>query len=168
MAQIFNSQEIDDPSFYVYMASKIDPSMAPKDKDGLYVLMPVSELSLAQYDYNDDQIASYKEKILSEMEKIQGFETVRDSIASETIITPNDFADKFYAFNGSTFGLRPTLKQSNHLRPQVKQDQLENMYFVGSSVHPGASVPIVLLSAQIAADQLVKDDQKTRTKGVSS
>lgn len=163
MNQIFNGQELDDPSFYVYMASKIDPSMAPQGKDGLYVLLPVSELSTAQYDYDQSQVAKYKEKILTELEKIRGFETVRNAIVSETIITPNDFANKFHAYNGATFGLRPSLKQSNHMRPQVKQDQLENMYFVGSSVHPGAGVPIVMLSAQIAADQLIKDDFKNNS-----
>lgn len=160
MEQVFNGEVIDDPSFYVYIGSKVDPELAPEGKDGLYVLLPVSELSTAQYEYDSKQIESYKEKVITQMEKVKGFENVRDSIVSETIITPNDFEEKFNAYNGATFGLRPTLRQSNHFRPQVKQPQLQNLYFAGSSVHPGAGVPIVMLSAKIAANQLMKDDRK--------
>jgi phytoene desaturase len=36
------------------------------------------------------------------------------------------------------FGLQPTLRQSNHLRPQAKSMQCEGLYFTGSSTHPGA------------------------------
>ncbi len=73
-------------------------------------------------------------------------------------MTPVDFAEKFNAYNGACFGLRPTLTQSNHLRPQSKAKNCENLYFTGSSTHPGAGVPIVLLSAKIASDELILDD----------
>lgn len=160
MAQVFSGNFMEDPSFYVYMGSKVDPSLAPEGKDGLYVLMPVSELSTANYPYDDEHIQAYKEKILAQLAKIDGFGDISEHIESETIMTPNDFEEKFHAYNGATFGLRPTLRQSNHWRPQVKQPHLENLYFAGSSVHPGAGVPIVMLSAKIAAEQLMKDDHK--------
>ena len=63
----------------------------------------------------------------------------------------------FNAFFGATFGLRPTLMQSNSFRPQPKAVRYDNLYFAGSSNHPGAGVPIVLMSAQIAAQEVLRD-----------
>ena len=73
-------------------------------------------------------------------------------------MTPLDFESKFNAYNGACFGLQPTLTQSNHMRPQSKAKNCENLYFTGSSTHPGAGVPIVLLSAKIATEELLLDD----------
>lgn len=59
--------------------------------------------------------------------------------------------------NGATFGLKPTLFQSNNWRPQAKAKRIENLYFAGSSNHPGAGVPIVLTSAKIAVEEIQRD-----------
>ncbi|MCY1573186.1 hypothetical protein [Staphylococcus pettenkoferi] len=34
---------------------------------------------------------------------------------------------------------------------------MRGLYFTGSSTHPGAGVPIVLLSAKIAVEEILKD-----------
>ena len=87
--------------------------------------------------------------------KIDNFE---DLIEFERIVTPKDFEGRFNAYNGATFGLAPTLFQSNYYRPHNKASHCENLYFVGSSVHPGAGVPIVLTSAKLTANEVMKDD----------
>ncbi|SFM22696.1 phytoene desaturase family protein [Salibacterium qingdaonense] len=156
---IFAGRKLEHPSFYVHIGSKMDPSMAPEGKDGLYILMPVSDLSTADYKWNEDTVAYYRSRVFEELEKIEGFENMEDHIVSETHMTPPDFESKFYAHNGACFGLRPNLMQSNHMRPQSKAPKCENLYFAGSSTHPGAGVPIVLLSARIASEELIADDQ---------
>ncbi|WP_414739424.1 phytoene desaturase family protein, partial [Macrococcoides bohemicum] len=158
--QIFDGRKVEDPSIYMYIASKIDPSLAPPGKDGLYVLMPVSELSTAQYEWNDATRSFYKEKILDKLEKLPGMNNIRDEIITEMMMTPAEFKKNFNAYNGATFGLQPTLFQSNHLRPQSKATHCEHLYFTGSSTHPGAGVPIVLLSSKIAVGELILDDRK--------
>jgi Phytoene dehydrogenase and related proteins len=77
----------------------------------------------------------------------------------EKIFTPNDFETEFNAYNGATFGLAPTLLQSNYYRPHNKYKYAKNLYFTGSSVHPGAGVPIVLTSAKLAYEEILKDDK---------
>lgn len=157
--EIFNGSKLDDPSFYVYMGSKLDPSLAPEGKDGLYILAPVSELSTSTYEWTEETIKEYRNKILTSLKNVPGFEDVEQEIVSESYMTPNDFESKFNAYNGACFGLQPTLLQSNHFRPQSKSLTCENLYFTGSSTHPGAGVPIVLLSAKIATEELVVDDR---------
>ncbi|MHA6253120.1 phytoene desaturase family protein [Oceanobacillus sp. CAU 1775] len=159
LEDIFEGRKLESGSFYVYMGSKKDPSMAPEGKDGIYALMPVSELSTAKYEWNDETVSHYRNQIINSLKEIKGFENIEQEIVTETYITPKDFESKFNAYNGATFGLQPTLSQSNHMRPQSKAANCENLYFTGSSTHPGAGVPIVLLSARIAAQELMSDDQ---------
>ncbi|WP_214630889.1 phytoene desaturase family protein [Paenibacillus agaridevorans] len=156
---IFEGHLLEDPSFYVYIASKLDASMAPEGKDGLYILVPVSELSTTRYEWNEETIRHYRNRVMESLERIPGFERVREDIVSETYMTPLDFRQKYNAYNGACFGLRPTLTQSNHMRPQSKPRNCGNLYFTGSSTHPGAGVPIVLLSAKIATEELMLDDR---------
>lgn len=156
---IFEGNKLTSASFYVYIASKIDPSLTPEGKDGLYILMPVSNLATANYTWNEETIRDYRAYILNTLKKIRGFENIDQEIVTETCITPLDFESKFNAHHGATFGLMPILSQSNHMRPQSKAKDCEQLYFTGSSTHPGAGVPIVLLSAKIAAQELIHDDQ---------
>ncbi|GLX70795.1 phytoene desaturase family protein [Paenibacillus glycanilyticus] len=156
---IFAGNKLTNGSFYVYIASKMDASLAPEGKDGLYILMPVSHAASAKYEWNEQTIAEYRSYILNTLRKIRGFENIDREIVSETCITPRDFESKFNAYNGATFGLMPILSQSNHMRPQSKAKHCDNLYFTGSSTHPGAGVPIVLLSAKIAVQELLQDDQ---------
>ncbi|UOQ84775.1 phytoene desaturase family protein [Gracilibacillus salinarum] len=160
LEQIFNGDKIDDPSFYVYIGSKMDKTLAPEGQDGLYILVPVSDLSTADYPWDEDTIQYYRSLVIRKLMNTDGFGNLEEDIISETYMTPEDFKSKFNAYNGACFGLRPTLKQSNHMRPQSKAKNCENLYFTGSSTHPGAGVPIVLLSAKIASGELMLDDGK--------
>jgi phytoene desaturase len=61
--------------------------------------------------------------------------------------------------HGATFGLKPTLLQSNYYRPQPKARNIDSLYFAGSGNHPGAGVPIVLTSAKLVVEEILKDDK---------
>lgn len=148
-----------DPSFYMYFSSHGDASTAPEGGDALYVLVPVPDLGNGDQ-WGGEQVSSYREQILSRLARIQGMEDIREQIAFEEIITPRDFQERFNAYRGATFGLRPTLRQSNYFRPQNRYPYAQNLYFAGSSVHPGAGVPIVLTSAKLAAQEILRDDGK--------
>lgn len=156
--QIFNGETIEDPSLYMYIGSKKDQTMAPEGKDGIYVLMPISDLKTMKYEWTDEVAAMYREKMLSKLKDLPGMTDIEENIVTETMITPLDFEERYNAYNGATFGLRPTLTQSVHLRPQSKATHCDNLYFTGSSTHPGAGVPIVLLSSKIAVGELLKDE----------
>ncbi len=160
LKQIFDGDFVDDASVYLSVPSRGDESMAPKNKDAFYVLIPVSELSVAKYEYNDQMIAKYKKVALDKLKRLPGCENVENEIVSEIVMTPIDFKNKFNAYNGATFGIQPTLRQSNHFRPQAKAKKCENLYFAGSSTHPGAGVPIVMESGKICSEELRRDNKE--------
>lgn len=154
---IFDGRKIKDPSVYLHIPSQVDPDMAPEGKSSFYVLIPVSELTTATYSFDESTVSYYKEKVLATLSKIPGLEQMREQIVLERVFTPKDFEQHFSAYRGATFGLQPTLIQSNHFRPQAKSMQCEGLYFTGSSTHPGAGVPIVLESGRICAEEFRRD-----------
>jgi phytoene desaturase len=161
IADIFEGRLPQDPSIYLYVASRLDPTLAPEGKEALYVLVPVPSLAHGYSDWSEEAVNRYKEIVFRKIEGIEGLEDLRADIVSETIYTPRDFEERFSAYKGATFGLAPTLMQSNYFRPHNKADFCEKLYFAGSSVHPGAGVPIVLTSAKLAAAEIIKDLGKT-------
>lgn len=160
LKSIFDGRKIADPSVYLHIPSKADPEMAPKGNSSFYVLIPVSELETAKYKWNDDTIDYYRQKTFDTLSKLPGLSNIRNDIRVENVFTPEDFKERFNAYRGATFGLQPTLRQSNHWRPQAKSMKCEGLYFTGSSTHPGAGVPIVLESGKICAEELRRDNDE--------
>ena len=47
--------------------------------------------------------------------------------------------------------------QVGYLRPQCTHPAYSNLYFAGSSCHPGSGLPNVLVSARLAANRAIAD-----------
>ena len=62
--------------------------------------------------------------------------------------TPKDFQDNLLSFKGAAFGLEPLLLQSAWFRPHNLSEDIQNLFMVGASTHPGAGIPGVLMSAK--------------------
>lgn len=156
---IFEGRFPQDASIYVYAPAVKDPSLAPKGKLGLYVLVPVPNLADGPLDWeNPEFISRCRDQAVQRMKRIRPLADFENHIIMEKVITPMDFKTMFNAAHGATFGLKPTLLQSNWWRPQPKAMKYDNLYFTGSSIHPGAGVPIVLTSAKLAAEEIVRDE----------
>ncbi len=146
-----------DPSFYVYRPSLLDDTLAPTGQEALYVLVPVPELS-KYADWSPAVQTKYRNQIINLIKERTGFKDIEQHISFEEFYTPKDFQTKFNAYNGATFGLKPTLRQSNYYRPHNKFKYADHLYFCGSSTHPGAGVPIVMQSAKLAVEEVLRDD----------
>jgi len=144
---------------YFYVPSKLDPSLAPKGKEALYVLVPVSNLKVSETTWNSETIHNYRNLIIEKMKSLEIFKDIDQHIEAEVLFSPKDWEERYHAENGATFGLAPTLFQSNYYRPANTFKKIKGLYFTGSSVHPGAGVPIVLTSAKLSVSDIVKDHQ---------
>jgi phytoene dehydrogenase-like protein len=158
---IFAGRFPEDPSIYVYAPALLDESLASPGRLGLYVLTPVPNLKDGRaIDWHDARaLETYRQRAFEKIRAIRPLADFERHIIAEKIYTPEDFAQDFNACFGATFGLRPTLLQSNNFRPQPKATRYDNLYFAGSSNHPGAGVPIVLMSAQIAVAEILRDEK---------
>jgi phytoene desaturase len=69
-------------------------------------------------------------------------------------MTPQDFKDRLLSVKGAAFGLEPLLLQSAWFRPHNMSEDVQGLYMVGASTHPGAGIPGVLSSAK-ALDSVI-------------
>ena len=98
-----------------------------------------------------------RNQIVKRMQTIPGFKDFEQAIEVEKVMTPKDWQEQFNLHHGATFGFKPILLQSNFFRPQAKALPVKHLYFAGTSSHPGAGIPIVMKSAKIAVESMLKD-----------
>ncbi|HSJ36906.1 MAG TPA: phytoene desaturase family protein [Planococcus sp. (in: firmicutes)] len=157
MEDVFtNKQKPEDPAFYTFHPSIIDDSLAPEGKGVLYTLIPVPAGSDVDWDNESEWIG----KVIDRMEELS-FPGLKDAIEWMEVRTPRD-AEAFGLFRGGSFGIGPTLLQSGVFRPQVKPFDVERLYAVGASVHPGGGIPIVMQGAKLLAEQIERDSLRER------
>jgi phytoene desaturase len=143
-----------DPSFYVQNACVTDPSLAPPGKSTLYVLVPVTHQT-SNVDWERER-PRYRELILDKLSQI-GASDIRSRIEYERIITPADWDTGFELHKGAVFGLAHKWSQMLHLRPRNRFEDLDGVYLVGGSTHPGSGLPVIFESARISSRLLLAD-----------
>ncbi|MEO6457147.1 MAG: phytoene desaturase family protein [Chloroflexia bacterium] len=150
---IFDRREpAPDPTIYVVNTSKTDPTQAPPHHSNLFILVNAPALT-PEVDWPILQ-AEYRDHILARLEA-EGMPGLRERIVYEQVITPLDFQEKYHAWHGSIYGISSNSRRTAFLRPPNRAPGVANLFFAGGSVHPGGGIPLVLLSARLAA-QLVK------------
>lgn len=142
----------ENPTIYVCAASKTDESQAPKNCENLFVLINVPYLNK---NINwEKQTKSYRNLIVKKLEQF-GLKDLENSIEFEQIITPEDFEKKYRANRGSIYGVSSNGIFSAFMRVPNKAKDIENLYFVGGTTHPGGGMPLVLLSAKMTSDLIL-------------
>lgn len=147
----------ENPSLYIYCPSRIDHAMAKGNTESLNVTVRVPNMLFNNINWNDNTINLLRERIFNELSNIKGLEDLEKNIIYESYLTPKDLSTRFNSYGGTAFGLSPIITQTNYFRPHIKSDRIDNLYFVGSSVHPGTGVSIVLLSSKLAVEEILKD-----------
>jgi len=142
-----------DPSYYVCCPSKTDDAVAPKGKENLFILVPVSP----KLDMNPSNIKKYREKVLDFLERDFDVKDIRNQIEYERVYTSNDFASDYNALGGSALGLAHTIKQTAIFRPNNVSKKVKNLYYAGAGTNPGIGMPICLISAELAYKRIVGD-----------
>ena len=154
IADIFDNKILaEDFSLYLHRPTATDPSLAPDGCDGFYVLSPVPHLD-SGVDWNV-RSEPYRQAIARRLSETV-LPGLQDCIVTSRLFTPKDFQDRLLSFKGAAFGLEPTLTQSAWFRPHNRSEDVERLFIVGASTHPGAGVPGVLSAARIL-DRVVPD-----------
>ncbi|OYV34941.1 MAG: phytoene dehydrogenase [Rhodospirillales bacterium 20-64-7] len=142
-----------DFSLYLHRPTQTDPTLAPPGCDAFYVLSPVPNLQ-GKTDWKT-QAAFYRQAIETHLNS-SVLPGLSECIVTSKIMTPLDFEANYLSLHGAGFGLAPRLLQSAWFRPHNKSEDINNLYLVGASTHPGAGVPGVLSSARVL-DEVVPD-----------
>ena len=156
--KIFNDHTLPEiPSFYVHAPKRTDSAAAPKGQDTLYVLMPVGHLDARTEQDWDALVARARKTVLERLGKEMGATDLESHLKFEIVYQPKTWKERFNLVNGSAFGLSHNFWQVGYLRPHNRHKTFKNMYFAGASTHPGTGLPIVLLSARLTTERILKE-----------
>ena len=152
LSKIFDQKILsNDISYYLHRPTSTDPSMAPKDHDAFYVLVPVPN-NLSGINWSEEG-ENFKELVLTKMDQTV-LPGIKESVVSDFYLTPDYFEKELSTLHGSGFSIQPKFTQSAYFRFHNKSEIFDNLYFVGAGTHPGAGMPGVLSSAKVLDELL--------------
>ena len=159
MDQIFNEKSVSvNPSFYIHAPVRTDKSAAPDNQDTLSVIVPVGHMD--EKHEQDWQVLKQtaRDGVIHRL-KEAGMTDIEDHIKFETSYLPKTWESYCNVTNGSVFGsLSHTIFQMGYFRPHNRHDKYKNLYFVGGSTHPGNGIPLVLMSAKLTSERILKEN----------
>ena len=142
-----------DPTVYVAITSKTDPSHALPGCENWFVLVNAPALGL-QFDWAT-QAHAYRDLVFTTLGRY-GLD-VRDRLHSEVMLTPHDIQRLTGAWRGALYGISSNQALNAFRRPHNRCPDVAGLYFAGGTTHPGGGVPMVTLSGKVAADMILAD-----------
>lgn len=150
----------ENPSLYIYCPSRIDRSMINNEGDCINIMLRVPNLFFNNIIWDENTTNLLTNTILNELKNINGLEDIEENIQYKHYFTPIDMENDFNAYGGTAFGFSTTLTQTNYFRPHFRSSKAKNLFFVGSSTHPGPGVSLVLNSSKLVAEEILKTTNK--------
>lgn len=141
------------PYYYVNMSSKSNPEAAPEGCENLFILCPMPDLRYKSDWSDSEQLA---DTIIQDLGHRIGYDLHKNTLTRE-IWNPIKWRDHFNLYKGSGLGLAHGLNQVGGLRPSNKDEQFNNVYYVGASTVPGTGLPIVVISSRLVTELVLKE-----------
>nr|WP_299001073.1 phytoene desaturase family protein [uncultured Allomuricauda sp.] len=141
-----------EPLFYVNFPSVTDASMAPKDHEAGFFLVPIAPGLEDTAELRDQ----YFDIIIDRFEKRTG-QNAKEHILFKESFCVNDFIEQYNSYKGNAYGMANTLRQTAFLRPNLKSNKVKNLYFTGQLTVPGPGVPPSLISGKLVSDLILKN-----------
>ena len=139
------------PLFYVCCPSKTDPSVAPKGKENIFILMPIA-IGIKD---NEEIREKYFKIILKRLEKYCD-QKIMQYIDYKKSYCIKDFERDYNSYKGNAYGLANTLSQTANLKPKIINKKINNLFYTGQLTVPGPGVPPALISGQLVANYIIK------------
>ena len=143
----------DDVTVYVNISSKYVPADAPPGHENWFVMVNAPAHTGQDWDELVDklrqQVVALFGKTLSPASPPDWLER---HIKAERIVTPPDIESLTGSHQGALYGTSSNNRMAAFLRHPNFSREIEGLYFLGGSVHPGGGLPLCLLSARIVAD----------------
>ncbi|RIV47429.1 phytoene desaturase family protein [Flagellimonas pelagia] len=147
-----NPQWPSNPLFYANFPSVTDGSMAPKDSETGFFLVPIAP----GLEDTPELRNQYFDIVMDRFEKLT-HQQIKNAIVFKESFCVNDFVEQYNSYKGNAYGLANTLRQTAFLRPNLKSSKVKNLFFTGQLTVPGPGVPPSLISGKLVADLITKE-----------
>lgn len=148
---IFHKKDVfADPTVYINITSKYKKDDAPEGCENWFTMINVPNNSGQDWDTLIDRSRDYIFGKLSRMLDTD----VAPLILTEDILDPRLIEQRTSSSMGALYGNSSNNKYAAFLRHANFSRKYKNLFFCGGSVHPGGGIPLSLLSAKIAIEQV--------------
>ncbi len=142
------------PYYYVNVSSKTNPDCAPPDSENIFILCPVPDLRYKP-DWSDTE--ELAQNIIEDLANRVDFD-IKSNIEVMQVLNPIDWQNMFNLYKGSGLGLGHGINQVGAFRPSNKDEEFENLFYVGASTIPGTGLPMVIISSRLVTERIIKND----------
>jgi phytoene desaturase len=136
-----------EPTVYACVSSVTDPTQAPTGCENWFLLVNTP----AGVDVDRDEYAG----VVLDRVAAAGID-LRPRAAHVSTLTPADIAECSRAPGGAIYGTSSNGRRAAFVRP-ANRGSRPGLYLVGGSSHPGGGLPLVVTSARIVADMVLRD-----------
>jgi phytoene dehydrogenase-like protein len=152
-----------DPTVYLCVPSRTDPTQAPAGGEALYALIHTPYLRPGQrWEGPGGMMEAYRGTVIEKLKRF-GMPDLEQHIVVERHLTPQGIERWYNAEGGAIYGLASHGKLKGGFKPRNRSRLYRNLYLAGGSANPGPGVPMVLMSGVTAADAVCEDLGVART-----
>jgi phytoene desaturase len=150
-ASIYDTSTLPSPaSIYICKPSGIDTSVAPKNHENVFVLVPLPPgKAIAR-----DDLSDIADGYIAQIAKQAHIPDLKERIVYTRLFGPNDFAEKLHSWQNTALGPSHVLKQSALFRTPNISKKVKGLYYVGGSTVPGIGLPMCLIGAELVYKRL--------------
>jgi phytoene dehydrogenase-like protein len=146
-----------DPTIYLCVPSRTDPSQAPAGCEAFYALIHTPYMRAGQRWEGPGGLMEQYRPVLIDKLKRMGMPDIERHIVVERHLTPQGIEKWYNAEGGAIYGLASHGRLKGGFKPRNRSRVYRNLYLAGGSTNPGPGVPMVLMSGVTAADAVCED-----------
>lgn len=139
-----------EPTIYICHSGYSEPGMAPKGSSNLFILTNAPSVS-PNWDWSREKEA-YGEKLIERLAclEVSGLEH------SDVLryYTPQQLAHDTYAYKGAIYGISSNSMKQTFFRPSNRSRDVDGLWYVGGTTHPGGGTPMVTLSGRLVGEYI--------------
>ena len=139
-----------DPTVYIFISAKAVPTDAPMGHENWFVMVNAPE----DCGQNWDELVKRTRIAIVEKIKRTLVIDVEPLIVCENVLTPPLIEQRTGSYRGALYGISSNNPFAAFSRHPNRSRSIQNLYFVGGSVHPGGGIPLCLASAKIVDEYI--------------
>lgn len=152
---IFQKKQLpQDPTLYICYSGHSEPELSGgPGRSNLFVLANAPYVTKEQ---NWDMLKETYGQHMKTKLKEKGLFDIDQLVEYEAVQTPLDLQQKTGAYHGAIYGMSSNSFKQAFFRINNQSKDIEGLWFVGGTSHPGGGTPMVTKSGQLVAEAIIK------------